>query len=1081
MTDASALAASAKTTLYARPSNYGVTHLYWSFISTGWDSITLVRNLDGYPTSITDGETLHVWTSDPAQAVTYLGVSSKYHFFDTGDSLTSSTANPGKGVTGDYLQGKTAYYALFMTYTVSSNQYVSRSAVETTLVVKDDGMLDTLMASIPSVYKSENDDLKDFLALFAFHLSLYKQQTTNVFDMHNPSTVDSKLLTALLKQFGASLYGDMSVAQGRVLLANLIDSYTKSGSIDGIKNFIELYTGYGSTIASTPVAGGGVNRLLDYNSSSFVESLGSWYPEINGGETAYASTAPYAPFISWVLTNENSVYPYGHSGSDTYQGPFKEKGFLKLNAVLGSTQDVTLRLGQKRTVTATSAATSATSIICKPLIAEVGDYVLSSAVPTGTYVEAVNTTTASLTLSQKLITNIASGAEVQFSSVALDRRSALEACIPISASTAYTFSAFFNRDSYTGKSVKLAIRWYDKTGTLLSTSSYGTTLNTASGSANTWQRATVTATSPSNSRYAVPIVTFLSCSNGDIMYMDAAQFEAGSSASAYQDARVVNITVHPNRVNQVLNPSFETNTNFWYMTDAVAPMVYPNPANSAITTRTTAAHVTGSYAGVVTLTTPSTISGTISKNIAGSTATITVSGGHGYTTGDYIVTSERYAKGSITVTSTTTFTIGGQPTNVPYSGSVKMYKAGTGSSNVRGIVPSFYELVPVSSASYDLNGDIVVNTAWPINVSSGQTITGGSTVANDVTNTEDISSTIQTVNSPTSFTVSSSGTNTSSLFDNNAYVFSTIVLDFFIGKNIYFNGDSTSGTTAGVVVNADEQYVFSVSAKIPSLPSGIGVAALPYILTNPGDASSNYRIDNAPTLKGVYCKNNVATFYTNTPHQFLAGDKVHIFGLPSTQYANVANTIAFSAFNTTNANTVYTITAVGNRYFTATRTTSMSDTDLSKAYFETTTLPYVMWDLSSSWTRMSVPGNSVGGTLGTNNYTRAIVGLYVAQSFDTSNTGGTYSIYIDNALFEKGASRKFYFDGHYDGHSLYDASDRDTKWAGTADASKSYYYKDFVTAQARLKDTLPDAILYGSGTIGVGPGWSALYSLTYSE
>jgi hypothetical protein len=1086
MTDASALASKAKTTLKVRPANYGVTHLYWSFLSSGWDSVTLVRNLNGYPTAITDGETLYTWTSDPSTSKTYLGVTSKYHFFDTGSAITSSTINPGKGVTGTSLQGKTAYYALFMTYTVSSNQYVTRSAFASTPVIKDDGMLNALMNSIPAVYKADGTDLQDFIGLFAFHLSLYKQQATNVFDMHNPLTVDSKLLAELLNQFGASLYGGMSVAQGRTLLANLIESYTQSGSTAGIKNFIELYSGYSSYIATSPVPGGGVNMVLDYNSASFVESTGNWYPSIVTGSTAFNASAPYAPFISWIKSSEASVVPYGTNVSDAYQGIFKDKGFLKITAVLGATQDVTLRLGSKITIAATTAATAATSVVCKPLIAKVGDYVIHPSVEAGTYVTAVNTTTAALTLSNKLNSNVATNDEIRFSAVALDRQSSLEAHIPVAASTAYTFSAFFNRGSYTGKSVKLAVMWYDKAGTLLSTSTYGTTLNTASGSANTWQGASVTATSPVNSKYAMPIITFISCVNGDIMYVDGVQFEAGSGATTFQDARVVNITVQPNRINEVLNPSFETNTTYWWTSNDIAP-VLSSASGAAVTTRTTAAHVTGSYAGSVTLTTPAVKSGNITKGSVSATATVTTVGAHGYTTGDTVyikVTgSELIGGGVITTTSTNVFTVGAFAGTAFSSASCIMYKANAAGINIRAIKPSFNELVPVSSASYDLSGNIVVNTAWPIYFTAGSTVTGGSTVPNDMTDTNDVQTTIISVDSATTFTTSSSGTNTSSLFDNNAYVFSTVLTNFFMSKNIYFNNSTTSATVSGITIDANSQYVFNLSAKLAAATTGVGVAALPYIITNPND-NTNYRIDNLPTISGVSCVNNVATFYTNTPHQFLKSDKVQIFGLPSTYYVDAANTVTAASFNTTNANTIYTITEVGDKYFKATRTTAMTTTAVGRVYFNAgvanASIAYAMWDISTNWVRMSVPGNSIGLTLGANNYTKAIAGLYVVQTFDTNNTGATLNVLVDNALLEKGGSRNFYFDGHYDGHALYDAADRDTRWEGTADASRSYYYKDLAYAQARLKDILPDSILYGSGTLGVGPGWAAIYNLIYS-
>jgi len=71
--------------------------------------------------------------------------------------------------------------------------------------------------------------------------------------MNNVDGVDEKLIRLMLKQFGASLDDVSGVSQGRVLLANVIRNYKQSGTNLGIKDFVESYTGYGTTSNFAPV------------------------------------------------------------------------------------------------------------------------------------------------------------------------------------------------------------------------------------------------------------------------------------------------------------------------------------------------------------------------------------------------------------------------------------------------------------------------------------------------------------------------------------------------------------------------------------------------------------------------------------------------------------------------------------------------------------------------------------------------------------------------------------------------------------------------------------------------------------
>jgi hypothetical protein len=131
--------------------------------------------------------------------------------------------------------------------------------------------------------------------------------------------------------------------------------------------------------------------------------------------------------------------------------------------------------------------------------------------------------------------------------------------IPVTAGTAYTFS-IYSWAKTTLRSITLAINWYDKDGVLLSTSA----TSSANNNTSAWTRITNTnKTAPTNAVYAAPQITINSTATGEIHYFDAAQFHAGTSAITYADARRIDLYLQPNRINKILNPSFETNISNW--------------------------------------------------------------------------------------------------------------------------------------------------------------------------------------------------------------------------------------------------------------------------------------------------------------------------------------------------------------------------------------------------------------------------------------------------------------------------------------------------------------------------------------
>jgi len=109
---------------------------------------------------------------------------------------------------------------------------------------------------------------------------------------------------------------------------------------------------------------------------------------------------------------------------------------------------------------------------------------------------------------------------------------------PVSGSTQYTAGAWF-RAQTAARSCNVIIRWYDSSGTIISSSSG----STVSDSTSAWTQATVTDTSPSNAVYAAVAVQVASTSSpADPHYVDAVILRAGASvASAGQKIAFLNL------------------------------------------------------------------------------------------------------------------------------------------------------------------------------------------------------------------------------------------------------------------------------------------------------------------------------------------------------------------------------------------------------------------------------------------------------------------------------------------------------------------------------------------------------------
>ena len=177
--------------------------------------------------------------------------------------------------------------------------------------------------------------------------------------------------------------------------------------------------------------------------------------------------------------------------------------------------------------------------------------------------------------------------------------------IPVTAGSSYTFTAY-SKAGTTGRGVTAKLAWYTSTGTLISTSSAGSSVTNSTGS---WSRVTKTDTAPAKAYFCVPHLLIASATSSEKHYFDALQFELGSSATAFQDARQIKITLIATRINEITNPNFASPEIGWSVTNGtIAATVDPIDilgVSGSVTNSGEAGEIYASAAGTVTLTSAS--------------------------------------------------------------------------------------------------------------------------------------------------------------------------------------------------------------------------------------------------------------------------------------------------------------------------------------------------------------------------------------------------------------------------------------------------------------------------------------------
>ena len=164
--------------------------------------------------------------------------------------------------------------------------------------VKDYGSQPRLYDYLPDVYKitneqqaieaPENPTLRSFLAIFGFYYDLLKTYATLANNRYEMSKLAGQLTPALLQEFNLTFEPEMGFKRARSLLSNITHVYQSKGSYLGVKDYVKALTGNACDIYQ------GKNLMLDYNNSSFEESIGNW--TATNATLAFDSTQLITPY-----------------------------------------------------------------------------------------------------------------------------------------------------------------------------------------------------------------------------------------------------------------------------------------------------------------------------------------------------------------------------------------------------------------------------------------------------------------------------------------------------------------------------------------------------------------------------------------------------------------------------------------------------------------------------------------------------------------------------------------------------------------------------------------------------------------
>lgn len=1022
-----------------------------------------------------------------------LGTTNAFHIYDKGNA-TAEVLNPGYKVTGKDLRVPKYYYSVFIKYTVNGQSLptINKIAEVSSYAIKDTGTLDTLLGHLPLFYRKnyqgkDNKDLKDFISLFAFHYDIYITNSLSVFNAASISTMDDNLIVLTLKQFGFDIANVASISQARTLLGLLIRSYQNSGSLGGISDFVEGLTGYGASIIKTR------NLLNNYDTSSFVDSTGFWYPDPTS--SGYGATEPFASGLTLAGPSASTTYgtttttiaSYANQSGLTLTNASSSGYLVTVDSTTGLTSGAVLTVTSTAGTGVLAAGTVVTSIVSSTQfkISATATTPLSGAtLVTATNISSgmakiITATTAAVTFELGLkdtitATNYASGTNVivvkplvasvgdtVIASITSTTTGQTTSYVPVntkvtnvnSSTGALTLSNNISAAMATGTSVLFAPSpATDKVGAFsslmpvlpnnpyafnLKTNAAGTTLATVSVGINWYGKTQQLITSTSAS--LVPTTGWNTIGVSGIAPSNAAYAQPYFSArnNYFVDALQFELGINANAAN-IANGTVSVTTDLTHNFETgniVSVSGYGPPMDGNFTiTGTQPANKVFSYelnARSIISVTPDTPAGITMTGASSSGAVITVSSNTGLSVGD-----------AVKITSGTGAFNATNPT----------YVTGVLSATTFTVEP--VPVTPLSGAT--------VKTGYVTYGTNNNNFVPGNIVN------------IATI-APAGYTTTTGFTIVSSVQGTNGN---------FVIANTTTTAAVFSQTTAPILVWGDPiNYLFAKAAINQTIQGNALVASTSLfedarttkinVLANRRNLIPNPSFTTSTTGWSVSSSAVTISATTNQAIFGLSSAKMDIIATGSTNHYITNNPRIGVNPSSPTSEKLYAASAYVKRTIGAGITYS-----IQIAWFETETGGAPITSTTTTWTGGSYYNSSdvlveqadgtpvnVSAATGWNRLfvigkAPANAGFAEVRIIRKDTTGNASTVYVDSVLFEPLSVIKHYFDGSFDGQNYAINGDIDSTWESAANNSVSHLYYNRVFNTGKIDSLVTDGVYY---------------------
>jgi len=266
--------------------------------------------------------------------------------------------------------GKSYYYSAFV-FVGGSWQRVG-TAIGTS--IKDYNTAEVVYGLLPQVYRTgipsssstsvnRNNDLYNLLRVIGVQYDLIKTKVENAKNRYDVTNLDGRLLPAMMDQMGFSYESGLGIQQSRRLLNNFDYIALNKGTKQGLRRFVNSFTGYSATLA--PVK----NLFLTLDCSSFEAGTGFWK-----SSRASASLSVTTPTLEG-----GSPQPYSVSASpDGYAN--SQLGYMKVTALTTTSASNPIELTYGTSMD--NAATGSTKTVVIPVQTPNGSTIIKVATAT---------------------------------------------------------------------------------------------------------------------------------------------------------------------------------------------------------------------------------------------------------------------------------------------------------------------------------------------------------------------------------------------------------------------------------------------------------------------------------------------------------------------------------------------------------------------------------------------------------------------------------------------------------------------------------------------------------------------------